>query len=51
VDAAIAGYDSYRALGQLGDLVLTGPTGTNVSDLWTIVIGAPGRGDGKEGAP
>ena len=39
LDAAINGYDAYPVLRDLGDLVITGPTGTNVSDLWTIAIG------------
>jgi glycerate 2-kinase len=31
--AALAENDSYGYLGALGDLVITGPTGTNVNDL------------------
>ena len=50
LDAAIACYDSYPVLRQLGDLVVTGSTGTNVSDLWTIVIGPPGTA-GTGGTP
>jgi glycerate 2-kinase len=40
LDEAVLGHDSRAALRQLGDLVITGPTGTNVSDLWAIAIGA-----------
>jgi glycerate-2-kinase len=39
LDAAVLGHDSRAALRQLGDLVFTGPTGTNVSDLWAIAVG------------
>jgi len=38
--AAMLEHDSYRSLQLLGDLVITGPTGTNVADLWAIAIGA-----------
>jgi glycerate 2-kinase len=38
--AAILEHDSHRSLERLGDLVITGPTGTNVADLWAIAIGA-----------
>ena len=31
---AVASCDSYRALEASGDLVITGPSGTNVADLW-----------------
>jgi hydroxypyruvate reductase len=31
--------DSYHALSQSGDLVITGPTGTNVADLCLILVG------------
>lgn len=34
VDEAIASFDSNEALDSAGDLVVTGPTGTNVADLW-----------------
>ncbi len=40
---AVLGHDSQPALQRLGDLVITGPTGTNVSDLWAIAIGAGPR--------
>jgi glycerate 2-kinase len=31
--------DSYRFFDRLGDLILTGPTNTNVGDLQVILIG------------
>jgi hydroxypyruvate reductase len=31
--AALAAHDAYRALAAAGDLLHTGPTGTNVMDL------------------
>ena len=34
--------DSYTALEQAGDLILTGPTGTNVADLCLIAVGKQG---------
>ena len=40
LDDAIAGHDSASVLGRLGDQIRTGPTGTNVSDLWAIAIAA-----------
>ena len=42
LDDAIAGHDATSSLSRLGDLIRTGPTGTNVSDLWVIAIGAAG---------
>ena len=42
LDDAIAEHDSGSALSRLGDQIRTGPTGTNVSDLWAIAIA---RGD------
>lgn len=33
LDAALARTDSHRVLATLGDLVVTGPTGTNVADV------------------
>jgi glycerate-2-kinase len=35
---AITGHDSTAALERLGDVVLTGPTGTNISDLIVVAI-------------
>ena len=43
LDAAITGHDSTQALRLLDDLVCTGPTGTNVSDLWVVAIDAAER--------
>jgi glycerate 2-kinase len=40
LDDAIAAHDSASALSRLGDQIRTGPTGTNVSDLWAIAIAA-----------
>jgi glycerate 2-kinase len=36
--AALAENDSYNYLGALGDLVITGPTGTNVNDLVLVFV-------------
>ncbi len=36
--AALADNDSNHYLGALGDLVITGPTGTNVNDLVLVVV-------------
>lgn len=44
--AALAGNDSYRFFGALGDLVVTGPTQTNVSDFRAILV--RGRDPGHE---
>jgi glycerate 2-kinase len=35
--AMLAENDSYRYLGALGDLLITGPTGTNVNDLILVM--------------
>jgi hydroxypyruvate reductase len=35
--AALAAHDSYPFFERLGDLVVTGPTGTNVGDLQVLV--------------
>jgi glycerate 2-kinase len=43
VPAALTSHDSTTALEGLGDLVLTGPTGTNISDLIVVAIGVGGR--------
>jgi glycerate 2-kinase len=43
--AFLAASDSRNFLGPLGDLIVTGPTGTNVVDVVTLVAGPPsGRG-------
>lgn len=46
-----ARHDSAAALSLLGDLVTTGPTGTNVSDLWVVAIDAAEHGTPDSGAP
>jgi glycerate 2-kinase len=37
-DRALADNDTYAALAALGDLIHTGPTGTNVGDLQVILL-------------
>jgi hydroxypyruvate reductase len=41
--AFLARNDTRNYLGPLGDLIVTGPTGTNVVDLVALVAGRPGR--------
>jgi hydroxypyruvate reductase len=44
-DAFLAAHDAYRFFHALGDLIITGPTGTNVGDLQIAVVeGAPRQG-------
>ena len=38
LEAYLAGHDSYSAFEKLGDLVVTGPTMTNVNDLRAILV-------------
>ena len=40
LDAAayLAANDSYHFFEPLGDLIITGPTGTNVNDLGFIIV-------------
>jgi len=33
--------DSNRVLGASGDLLVTGPTNTNLLDLYLVLVGAP----------
>ena len=40
----LARNDSYHFFKELGDLVITGPTGTNVNDIQVIVVGKPCKG-------
>ncbi len=47
--ASLAGNDSYHFFEALGDLIVTGPTNTNVNDLWIGLIGTPN--DGSAGNP
>lgn len=30
--------NSYNALNEIGDLIITGPTGTNVNDITVVII-------------
>lgn len=41
LDVALARHESSVAFGRLGDLLVTGPTHTNISDLWAVVVGTP----------
>jgi len=38
----LANNDSYHFFQPLGDLLVTGPTGTNVMDVRLILVGKPG---------
>jgi hydroxypyruvate reductase len=38
VHEALRQNDSHRALDASGDLVITGPTGTNVADLCLVLV-------------
>ena len=38
IDDYFARNDSYHFLGQTGDLIMTGPTGTNVMDMTALLI-------------
>jgi hydroxypyruvate reductase len=37
--ACLEEHDSHPALAAAGDLLITGPTGTNVADLWIVARG------------
>jgi hydroxypyruvate reductase len=37
-EESLANNDSYHALEASGDLILTGPTGTNVNDLMVVLV-------------
>ncbi len=39
--AALAANDAYHFFAPLGDLVITGPTGTNLLDLYVVLVGSP----------
>ena len=39
VFAVLKENDAYHALGEVGGLVMTGPTGTNVNDVAVALIG------------
>lgn len=36
--AALAGHDAWHAFEKAGDLLVTGPTGTNVNDLRVVIV-------------
>jgi glycerate-2-kinase len=38
LDAALSRNDSYRALKRLNCHITTGPTGTNVNDLYLVFV-------------
>ncbi len=38
-DAYLADNDAYHFFKPLGDLVMTGPTNTNVNDLMMVLVG------------
>jgi len=42
--AALEDNDSNSFLERLGDLVVTGPTRTNLLDLYLVLVNAPGEG-------
>jgi hydroxypyruvate reductase len=42
--AALARHDSHSFFRALGDLVVTGPTGTNVGDLQILLVGQRAKG-------
>ncbi len=48
-DAFLAENDSTAFFGPLGDLIVTGPTGTNVVDLTVLLAGASLRGRPRAG--
>jgi hydroxypyruvate reductase len=45
--AALANNDAYAFFQALGDLIITGPTNTNVNDLWIGLLGTTPRGAGE----
>jgi glycerate 2-kinase len=47
LDDGLAEHNSSAALSVLGDLVMTGPTGTNISDVWVVAIGDGQAGDAE----
>jgi hydroxypyruvate reductase len=44
LDASLRGNDAYGAFHALGDLIVTGPTRTNVNDFRAILVDARGGG-------
>jgi hydroxypyruvate reductase len=49
VEDFLARNDSYTFFDRLGDLIRTGPTGTNVGDLQVVLAGGGNGGDGGHG--
>jgi hydroxypyruvate reductase len=45
---ALAENDAYPFFQRLGDLIVTGPTQTNVNDLYLALVGRPARAARKE---
>ncbi|MDR7543212.1 MAG: glycerate kinase [Armatimonadota bacterium] len=45
--AALANNDAYTFFQALGDLIITGPTNTNVNDLWIGLLGTIPAGAGE----
>jgi hydroxypyruvate reductase len=39
IEAALAAHRSGNALAEIGDQILTGPTQTNVNDLFVLAVG------------
>ncbi len=44
LDAAIAGFDTATWLDRRGCALVSGPTGTQVGDLWVVLAGSPPTG-------
>jgi glycerate-2-kinase len=51
VETALGSNDSYDVFDRLGDLIRTGPTGTNVGDLQVILAGGATREVGSQQRP
>jgi len=47
--ARLAGNDSHAALAGLGDLIVTGPTNTNLLDLYLLLVTPPAASLGPHG--
>ncbi len=47
LEQSLQNHDSYNFFKRLGDLVITGPTRTNVMDLHVLLIGGPARGSDR----
>jgi glycerate-2-kinase len=48
VDSYLAENDSGTFLAATGDLLITGPTGTNVGDVWLVVRDLDDHMPGRE---